>query len=199
MTRRRQALLTERSGARQDFPGRPADRLAQRPEAVGRVSVAGTWVELAAAVHQDTLTVTTGARVEVTDLTEELEGAVRRSGIRDGLAFLQTLHTTTALVVNENEALLREDLAALLERLAPAAAPYAHNELHRRPDVGVDESPNGDSHCRALLLGHSATLAVADGRLRLGRWQRLMFLELDGPRERSLTLVVMGTREERRP
>ncbi|HEX6739088.1 MAG TPA: secondary thiamine-phosphate synthase enzyme YjbQ [Vicinamibacteria bacterium] len=161
--------------------------------------MAGTWVELAAAVHQDALTVATGARVEITDLTEELDAAVRRSGIRDGLAFLQTLHTTTALVVNENEPLLREDLGPLLERLAPAGAHYAHNELHRRPGIAADESPNGDSHCRALLLGHQATLAVAEGRLRLGRWQRVMFVELDGPRERSLTIVVMGTREERRP
>ena len=161
--------------------------------------MAGTWVELAAAVHQDALTVTTGARVEVTDLTEELDAAVRRSGIRDGLAFLQTLHTTTALVVNENEPLLREDLGRMLERLAPEAAGYAHNELHRRPGIAPDESLNGDSHCRALLLGHQVTLAVAGGRLRLGRWQRAMFVELDGPRQRSLTLVIMGTREERRP
>jgi secondary thiamine-phosphate synthase enzyme len=160
--------------------------------------VAQTWIELAAAVHQDALTVRTGARVEVVDLTDQVEAAVGRSGIRDGLAFLQTLHTTTALVVNENEPLLRDDLRALLERLAPAAGLYAHNELHRRPDVGVDESPNGDSHCRALLLGHSATLALGDGRLRLCRWQRLLFIELDGPRERSLTLVMMGSREERR-
>ena len=160
--------------------------------------MAGTWVELAAAVHQEALTVRTGARVEVVDLTDEVDAAVRRSGIRDGLAFLQTLHTTTALVVNENEPLLREDLRALLERLAPAAGGYLHNELHRRPDVGVDESPNGDSHCRAVLLGHSATLALGDQRLCLGRWQRLLFIELDGPRERSLTLVVMGSREERR-
>jgi secondary thiamine-phosphate synthase enzyme len=155
-------------------------------------------VELAAAVHQDALTVRTSERIEIVDLTDEVEAAVRRSGIRDGLAFLQTLHTTTALVVNENEPLLRDDMRALLERLAPAAGSYAHNELHRRPEVGLDESPNGDSHCRALLLGHSATLALGDGRLRLGRWQRLLFIELDGPRPRSLTLVMMGSREERR-
>jgi secondary thiamine-phosphate synthase enzyme len=161
--------------------------------------VTGTWVELGAAVHQEALTVSTAARVEVVDLTAEVEAAVRRSGIREGLAFLQTLHTTTSLVVNENEPLLREDLADLMERLAPSAGRYAHNELHRRPDVGAGESPNGDSHCRALLLGHSATLAVAEGRLRLGRWQRLMLVELDGPRPRSLTAVVIGSREERRP
>jgi secondary thiamine-phosphate synthase enzyme len=160
--------------------------------------VAGTWVELAAAVHQEALEVRTGTRVEVVDLTERVEAAVHRSGIQEGLAFLQTLHTTTALVVNENEPLLQEDWGALLERLAPAGGGYAHNELHRRPDVGVDESPNGDSHCRALLLGHSATLALAGGRLRLGRWQRLLLIELDGPRDRSLALVLMGNREERR-
>jgi secondary thiamine-phosphate synthase enzyme len=158
--------------------------------------VVGTWVELAAAVRQEALTVRTGARVEVVDLTAEVEEGVRRSGIREGLAFVQTLHTTTALVVNEDEPLLREDMGALLERLAPCKGAYAHNDLARRQDVSPNESANGDAHCRALVLGHSATLAVAGGRLRLGRWQRLLFLELDGPRERSLTLVVMGSREE---
>ena len=158
---------------------------------------ARTWAEAAAAVHHQSLTVRTGARVEVVDLTAELAEAAGRSGIRDGLAFVQTLHTTTALVVNEDEPLLREDMGALLERLAPCKGLYAHNDLARRQDVSPNESANGDAHCRALVLGHSATLVVADGRLRLGRWQRLLFLELDGPRERSLAVLVMGSREER--
>jgi secondary thiamine-phosphate synthase enzyme len=161
--------------------------------------VARAWVEAgaaAAAVRHESLTVRTKARVEVVDLTEEVQAAVQRSGMRDGLAFLQTLHTTTALVVNEDEPLLREDVGALLERLAPCKGVYAHNDLARRHDVSADESANGDAHCRALVLGHSATLAVAGGRLRLGRWQRLLFLELDGPRERSLALTVLGSREE---
>jgi secondary thiamine-phosphate synthase enzyme len=160
--------------------------------------VTRTWVEAGAAVETQALTVKSGARVEVVDLTAEVEQAVARSGIRDGLAFLQTLHTTTALVVNEDEPLLREDMGALLERLAPCRGVYAHNDLARRRDVSPEESANGDAHCRALVLGHSATVAVSGGRLRLGRWQRLLFFEMDGPRERSLTLVVMGSREEPR-
>jgi secondary thiamine-phosphate synthase enzyme len=160
--------------------------------------LARAWLEVAAAVHHDTLAVGTRARVEVQDLTEALEAVVRQSGIVDGLAFVQTLHTTTALAVNENEPLLGEDVHALLERLAPAGGGYAHDDLARRLDVGPDEPRNGDAHCRALLLGHSATLAVTRGRPCLGRWQRLLFVELDGPRQRSLTLVVMGSREDRR-
>ena len=157
-----------------------------------------TWVEAAVAVEQQALTVKTAARVEVMDLTAEVEQAVARSGIRDGLAFLQTLHTTTALVVNEDEPLLREDMGELLERLAPCRGAYAHDDLARRRDVSPDESANGDAHCRALLLGHSATLAVTGGRLQPRPLAAAAFFELDGPRERSLTLLMMGSREEPR-
>ena len=97
--------------------------------------------------------------------------------------------------VNENEPLLLGDLLALLERLAPrGAVAYAHDELHRRPDVPADERPNGHAHAKALLLRTAETLNVAAGRLQLGRWQRVLLLDLDGPREREVSLLGMGER-----
>ena len=108
---------------------------------------------------------------------------------------VQTRHTTTGVCVNENEPLLLGDLLALLERLAPrGAVAYAHDELHRRPGVPPDERPNGHAHAKALLLRTSETLNVADGRLQLGRWQRVLLLDLDGPREREVSLLGMGER-----
>jgi secondary thiamine-phosphate synthase enzyme len=134
----------------------------------------------------------TEERVQFIDLTELVAEWVRRSGIGHGLVCVQSQHTTTAVVVNENEPLLIEDAKRMLERLAPRDALYGHNELHRRRDVAPDESRNGDAHCRALLLGSSETLAVADGALPLGRWQRVFLVELDGPRRRKVSVVVMG-------
>jgi secondary thiamine-phosphate synthase enzyme len=134
----------------------------------------------------------TEERVQFIDLTELVAEWVRRSGIGHGLVCVQSRHTTTAVVVNENEPLLIEDAKCMLERLAPRDALYGHNELHRRRDVAPDESRNGDAHCRALLLGSSETLAVADGALPLGRWQRVFLVELDGPRLRKVSVVVMG-------
>jgi secondary thiamine-phosphate synthase enzyme len=144
------------------------------------------------AVASDVVELHTQERVQFIDLTELVAERVRRSGVGHGLACVQSRHTTTAVVVNENEPLLIEDAKRMLERLAPRDALYGHNELHRRRDVAADESRNGDAHCRALLLGSSETLAVADGALQLGRWQRVFLVELDGPRRRSVCVVVLG-------
>jgi secondary thiamine-phosphate synthase enzyme len=144
------------------------------------------------AVASDVVELCTQERVQFIDLTELVAERVRRSGVGHGLACVQTRHTTTAVVVNENEPLLIEDAKRMLERLAPRDALYGHNELHRRREVAPDESPNGDAHCRALLLGSSETLAVAAGSLQLGQWQRVFLVELDGPRLRSVSVVVMG-------
>ena len=143
-------------------------------------------------VSSDVVELHTEERVQFIDLTELVAERVRRSGVGHGLVCLQTRHTTTAVVVNENEPLLIEDAKLMLERLAPRDARYGHNELHRRHEPAPDESPNGDAHCRAMLLGSSATLAVVDGALQLGRWQRVFLVELDGPRCRTLAVVVMG-------
>ena len=143
-------------------------------------------------VSSDVVELQTEERLQFVDLTELVAERVRRSGIGHGLVCVQSRHTTTAVVVNENEPLLIEDAKRMLERLVPRGAVYGHNELHRRRDAAPDESRNGDAHCRALLLGSSETLAVAGGALQLGRWQRVFLVELDGPRRRTVSVVVMG-------
>ena len=143
-------------------------------------------------VSNDVVEMRTEERIQFIDVTDLVAERVRRSGIGHGLVCVQSRHTTTAVVVNENEPLLIEDAKRMLERLAPRDALYGHNELHRRRDAAPDERRNGDAHCRALLLGSSETLAVADGALQLGRWQRVFLVELDGPRRRMVCVVVLG-------
>jgi secondary thiamine-phosphate synthase enzyme len=139
--------------------------------------------------------VASDAPVSVLDLTDRVEGFVRAARLRAGWVNVQTRHTTTGLCVNENEPLLVGDLLALLERLAPrGVGRYAHDDLDRRAFVPPDERPNGHAHAKALLLRAAETLNVADGRLQLGRWQRVLLLDLDGPRERAVSLVAMGER-----
>jgi len=143
-------------------------------------------------VSSDVVELQTEERLQFIDLTDLVAERVRRSGIGHGLVCVQSRHTTTAVVVNENEPLLIEDLKRMLERLVPRDGRYGHNELHRRHEPAPDESRNGDAHCRALLLGSSETLAVAGGALQLGRWQSVFLVELDGPRRRTVSVVVMG-------
>jgi secondary thiamine-phosphate synthase enzyme len=125
------------------------------------------------------------------DLTEEVALKVAASGVRTGVAHVHTSHTTTALVLNENEPLLLLDLRKTLERLAPDGAGYFHDDIARR-GARPDEPKNGAAHCRALLLPSSQCLPVRHGRLTLGRWQSLFLVELDGPRRRTLHLSVTG-------
>ena len=130
---------------------------------------------------------------EFIDLTDRLEQLVAIAGFRFGIVNVQTLHTTTAVVVNEHEPLLLTDFQALLEAVAPGDDRYRHDDTTARTvNVTDAERPNGQAHCRALLLPASTCLNVTGGRLLLGRWQRVFFVELDGPREREVSVVLLG-------
>jgi secondary thiamine-phosphate synthase enzyme len=139
-----------------------------------------------------TLRVETTAPLEIIDLTDRVEAFLGAVDLRTGWVNVQSRHTTAGFVVNEHEPLLLEDLAGLLERLAPRGADYAHDALHRRANVPPDERPNGHSHAKAALLRTSESLNVAGARLQLGRWQRILLVELDGPREREVSVVALG-------
>jgi secondary thiamine-phosphate synthase enzyme len=143
-------------------------------------------------VCRDVVHLRTCQPTQFVDLTELVAERVRRARVRDGMVTVQSRHTTAAVLVNENEPLLLKDLEDALERWAPAGALYRHNDLASRQDPAPDEKPNGHAHARALLLGTSVCLNVADGRLDLGRWQSVFLVELDGPRPRSVSIHVLG-------
>jgi secondary thiamine-phosphate synthase enzyme len=137
--------------------------------------------------------VSTRYPTEFIDLTERLERLVADSGLLAGIVNVQSLHTTTAVVVNEHEPLLLADFQALLETAAPGDGRYRHDDMAARTvNLTKAEPANGHAHCRALLLPSSACLNVSGGRLRLGQWQRVFLVELDGPRERDISVMVLG-------
>ena len=127
------------------------------------------------------------------DITDRIHALVAASGVGYGIVNVQTLHTTTGIVVNEHEPLLLRDFESTLDITAPIDGIYRHDDSTvRTVNLTPDERPNGHAHCRALLLGVSASLNVVDGALRLGRWQRVFFAELDGPRDRTVSVVILG-------
>jgi len=140
---------------------------------------------------EDLIFRTTGAR-EFIDITEAVAGVARRSGIQDGIVHIFSSHTTAAIRINEHESLLLTDFQEMLERLAPCAGPYEHDDLARRTGVGPDEPRNGHSHCQHLLLASSESVPLVGGRLALGLWQRIFLIELDDARERRITVQVVG-------
>jgi secondary thiamine-phosphate synthase enzyme len=130
---------------------------------------------------------------EFIDLTDRLQLLVADAAIGVGFLNVQTLHTTTAVIVNEHEPLLLTDFQALLEARAPDDGRYRHDDPRLRTvNLTEDERSNGHAHCRALGLPTSVGLNIAGGQLVLGRWQRLFFVELDGPRQRELSVLMFG-------
>lgn len=149
----------------------------------------------ASAATHTTIRVCTTRPTEFIDITAQVDRFVAASGVGIGIVNVQSLHTTSSIVVNEHEPLLLSDFATLLGRAAPFRVFYRHDDAAARTvNLMPDERANGHSHCRALLLGATASLNVVDGRVRLGRWQRIFLVELDGPRERDIAMVVTGQR-----
>jgi secondary thiamine-phosphate synthase enzyme len=164
------------------------------------VSRAKTTTSPSYGVEHDLLVVPTATSLQFVDLTARVREFVRLSGVTDGVVNIQTRHTTTAIVVNENEPLLLEDLEDLLRRWAPSELHYRHDDLGiRTVNLTPGERSNGHAHARALVLGSSETLNIRSGTIRLGRWQRIFLVELDGPRERSVSVTAMGLVGSGRP
>lgn len=138
-----------------------------------------------------TVEVATERPFQLVDVTDVVDGQVQGSGVADGTVHVWCPHTSCGLVVTELEDGLHADLEAALERLAPVAGTYAHDDLARRhQNLEPDERRNGWSHIRGLLATVPFVMAPVDGgRLALGRWQRMFLVELDGPRPRRTLQV----------
>ena len=145
--------------------------------------------------HRETQLRTAGG-LSVTDITEQVQEAVKESGVRDGVCCVYSPHTTCSVRVNEYERGFLEDFSVLLRRLVPTEHYYAHDDWDRRTENVSDEdmeASNGHSHCMSMLMGPAGeSIPVRDGVLCLGRWQRVLFLELDRERERRWLVHVVG-------
>ncbi|MEW8680741.1 MAG: secondary thiamine-phosphate synthase enzyme YjbQ [Candidatus Thiodiazotropha endolucinida] len=138
------------------------------------------------------LNISTGRSFEVCDITEQVESVVRESGVLEGTVSITSLHTTCAISVNENEERLFEDIRNFFLTIASPEGSYKHNDLHLRINIPPDEPENAHAHLIAMMLGNSETVPLHDGTLVLGRYQSILLLEMDGPRERACAVQVVG-------
>ena len=139
-------------------------------------------------VFNTTLTLHTDERTELSDITKLVRDAVQQFPATTGIVLINILHTTCAVFINEFQAALVEDLKAMIERLVPEREGYRHDD----PRYSDCERGNAHSHLRAALLGRSIALSMTDGELVLGRFQSIIFVELDGPRRREIAIQVFG-------
>ena len=122
---------------------------------------------------------------EVLDITDEVQEALEKTSLKTGLVTVFVTGATAAVTTIEYEDGLVADLGDALQRIAPVEIDYAHNERWH--------DGNGHSHIRASLMGPSLTVPYCEGRLMLGTWQQIVFLELDNrPRKRKVVVQIMG-------
>jgi secondary thiamine-phosphate synthase enzyme len=139
-------------------------------------------------VFSGSFTMQTDEGTEVADITKNVRDAIQQFPVVNGIALVNALHTTCALFINEYQAALVDDFKKLIERLVPERGGYLHDD----PRYSDCERGNGHSHLRAALLGRSVSVAIANGDLVLGRFQSIIFAELDGPRRREITVQAIG-------
>jgi len=144
-------------------------------------------------ISKKTIETQTKEQFDIIDLTEKVKSFVKEGGVKNGLINIQTLHTTTAVFVQEKEPLLLQDIKKYLERIVPQSINYNHDDFDKRTvNVCEDECRNGHSHCKALGLPTSVTLNLINGEVQLGRWQSILFIELDRARNRKIQVQIIG-------
>lgn len=126
----------------------------------------------------------TKSRYEIVNITAQVEDAVMKSGVKEGLCLVNTMHITSSVFINDNEKGLHRDFMDWLEKLAPYDEKgYRHNL------TGED---NGDAHLKRTIMGRSVVIAVTDGRLDFGPWEQVFYGEFDGRRKKRVLVKVIG-------
>ncbi len=133
--------------------------------------------------HTEYLTFNTKKHREYVHITPQVESAVGKSGVREGMVLVSAMHITAGVWVNDNESGLLSDIDEWLEKLAPFHKDYRHHQTGET---------NGDSHLKSLLVHHQVILPITAGRLDLGPWQAVFYAEFDGQRSKRVVIKVMG-------
>ncbi|MCX5692731.1 MAG: secondary thiamine-phosphate synthase enzyme YjbQ [Candidatus Omnitrophica bacterium] len=134
--------------------------------------------------HTEYLWMNTGNRYEIVNITSQVEAAVKKSGVKEGLCLVNAMHITASVFINDNETGLHEDFLKWVEKLAPYGIDkYKHNL------TGED---NGDAHLKRTLMGREIVTAVTKGELDFGPWEQIFYGEFDGQRKKRVLIKIIG-------
>ncbi len=131
------------------------------------------------------LTMNVQARRGFVNLTPDVERIVRESGVREGLVLVNAMHITASVFINDDEDGLHFDYDRWLEQLAPHT-PTSH---YRHNDTGED---NADAHLKRQIMGREVVVAITNGKLDFGTWERIFYGEFDGRRKKRVLVKVIG-------
>jgi secondary thiamine-phosphate synthase enzyme len=130
----------------------------------------------------------TNDRMQLLNITDRLNDLVRKSGVRDGIIHVQSLHTTTAVFLNEWQDALLGDVKEFFDEVIDQHHYYRHND----PELSDCERKNADSHLRGMMMGQTLSLQIRNAAVLLGTWQSIILAEFDGPRSRSVAIQISG-------
>jgi len=134
--------------------------------------------------HTQELTFNTQKRQEFINITDQVEDALAKSGIKEGLCLVNSMHITSSVFINDDESGLHKDFSAWLEKLAPFGKDkYQHNL------TGED---NADSHLKRTIMGREVVVAVTAGSLHFGPWEQIFYGEFDGQRRKRVLVKIIG-------
>jgi len=126
----------------------------------------------------------TERKQEFINITDQVEEALRKSGIKEGLCLVNTMHITASVFINDDESGLHKDFSIWLEKLAPFGKDkYQHNL------TGED---NGDAHLKRTIMGREVVVAVTNGKLDFGPWEQIFYGEFDGQRKKRVLIKIIG-------
>ena len=120
---------------------------------------------------------------EFINITEKIQAVANESKLKDGVVFLNSLHNTGALILQEDDPTIHQDLINTLERIVPLKGRYEHD---------YEGNENATAHLKTNLLGSFLTIPLENGKLKLGTWQNVFFVEFFEPREREVIVTVIG-------
>lgn len=146
-------------------------------------------------IENKILTLDTNKRFEFIDITKNVESFIAENSFQNGQVLVYSKHTTMAITINEKEKGIFSDAEEFFKRILPEHLYYKHNDFDIRTENMVcdRECKNGDSHLQHLLLGTSETLPIQNGKIVFGPWQKILAIELDGPRKkRQIHLQFIG-------
>ena len=134
--------------------------------------------------HREELWFNTKSRQEFLNITPQVEAALKKSGVQEGLVLVNAMHISASVFVNDDEEGLHQDFSEFLEKLIPYDPKrYKHNL------TGED---NGDAHLKRQLFGREVVVAITKGKLDLGPWEQIFYGEFDGRRKKRVLVKVMG-------
>lgn len=134
--------------------------------------------------HTEYLTINTQDKIEIINITSQVEDILNSSGVKDGLCLINAMHITASVFINDDESGLKEDFKEWLEKLAPFdVKKYKHN---------LTGEENAHAHIKRSIMGREVVAAVTKGKLDFGPWEKIFYGEFDGQRKKRVLVKIIG-------